>query len=76
MLGLQLNQLYNTVNNTGSVVNDLRGYMLGISGDLNDLDQRSRILKGITRFFSKHKLYCFFLGGGHWWLRKVAALLC
>ena len=51
MLGLQLNQLYNTVNNTGSVVNDLRGYMIGISGDLNDLDQRSRILKGITRFF-------------------------
>lgn len=45
MLGLQLNQLYNTVNNTGSVVNDLRGYMIGISGDLNDLDQRSRILK-------------------------------
>lgn len=51
MLGLQLNQLYNTVNNTGSVVNDLRGYMIGISGDLNDLDQRSRILKGISRFY-------------------------
>ena len=56
MLGLQLNQLYNTVNNTGSVVNDLRGYMIGISGDLNDLDQRSRILKGITRFFLFKKI--------------------
>ena len=46
MLGLQLNQLYNTVNNTGLIIEDLRFNMIGISGDLNDLDQKSRILKG------------------------------